>query len=107
MEIDALAKGVGIFSSALTALKQAVDLLPHNSKKEEAATALERAEREFKIAEAEVAKKLNYEICRKHFPPGIMLLKGEYNWECPECKNTINTFPGLPSFRPDLEADMT
>jgi len=95
MEIDALAKGVGLFSSALTALKQAVDLLPHNSKKEEAATALERAEREFKIAEAEVAKKLNYEICRNHFPPVIMLSKDDMIWECPECKNTKDNTPAF------------
>lgn len=36
MDIDSLAKGVGLFSSALAALKQIISLLPDNSKKEEA-----------------------------------------------------------------------
>lgn len=93
MEIDALAKGVGLFSSALTALKQALDLLPDSSKKADAAEALERAERAFKIAEAEVASKLKYEICRNHFPPVIMLSKDDLIWECPECTNTKDNSP--------------
>jgi hypothetical protein len=95
MEIDALAKGVGIFSTALSAFKQALDLLPNNSKKEEAVAALARAEREFKVAEAEVASKLKYEICRSHFPPVIMLSKDDMIWECPECKNTKDNTPGI------------
>jgi len=87
MDIDALAKGVSLFSSALTALKQAIDLLPDSSKKVDATAALERAEREFKLAEAEVAKKLGYEVCRKHFPPEIMLSENDEDWECPKCGN--------------------
>ena len=87
MDFDALEKGVGLFNSALTALKQAIDLLPDSSKRADAAAALERAERELKVAEAEVAKKLGYEVCRKHFPPEIMLSKDDKNWECPHCGN--------------------
>jgi len=90
MDIDSLAKGVGLFSSALAALKQIISLLPDNSKKEEAIAYLERAEREFKIAESESATDLGYEICRQHFPPVIMLSKDDKNWECPECHNTKN-----------------
>ena len=93
MDIDALAKGVGLFSSALTALKQAIDLLPDGSKKTDAAAALERAEREFKIAEAETAKKLGYEVCRKHFPPEIMLSENDNDWECQKCGNKKYTGP--------------
>jgi len=86
MNVDALAKGVGLFGSALSALKQAIDLLPDSSRKTDAAAALERAEREFKVAEAEAAKKLGYELCRKHFPPEIMLLtEQEGHYKCPEC----------------------
>jgi len=106
MEIDALAKGVGLFASALNALKQTLALLPDSSKKADAAAALERAEREFKIAEAAVASKLKYEICRNHFPPVVMLSKNDLIWECPECKNTKNNTPAPPSYY-DLEADMT
>jgi len=106
MEIDALAKGVGLFSSALNAIKQALALLPDSSKKADAAAALERAEREFKIAEAEVASKLKYEICRNHFPPEIMLSKDDLIWSCPACKNTKNNTPALPGWS-DPEEGMT
>jgi hypothetical protein len=88
MDIDSLAKGVGLFSSALATLKQIISLLPDNSKKAEAIAYLERAEREFKIAESEFATGLGYEICRQHFPPVIMLSKDDKNWDCPECHNT-------------------
>lgn len=93
MDIDALAKGIGVFGSALAALKQAVDLLPDSSTKEDAAAALRKAEREFKLAEAEVADKLGYEICRKHFPPEIMLSEDDMVWVCPECGNTKDNTP--------------
>jgi len=106
MDVDALAKGVGLFSSALNAVKQALALLPDGSKKADAAVALERAEREFKIAEAEIANKLKYEICRDHFPPVIMLSKDDLIWMCPECKNTKNNTPVPPTYH-DLEEDMT
>ena len=86
MDIDALTKGVGLFSSALSALKQVIDLLPDNPRKTDAAAALERAEREFKVAEAEAAGKLGYPLCRRHFPPGIMLLaEQEGHYKCQEC----------------------
>lgn len=94
MDIDALAKGVALFGSALSALKQAKDLLPDSPQKAEAAAALERAEREFKIAEAETATKLGYEICRKHFPPEIMLEEKEFIWVCPKCGNKVDATPG-------------
>lgn len=95
MDIDALAKGVGLFSSAFAALKQAIDLLPDGSKKADAAAALERAEQEFKLAEAEVASKLGYEVCRKHFPPEIMLSEDDMVWECPECGNKKDKWPAV------------
>jgi hypothetical protein len=88
-----LAKGVGLFSSALSALKQAIDLLPDSSKKADAASALERAEREFKIAEAEAANKLGYEVCRKHFPPEIMLSEDDTLWVCLKYGNKKDTGP--------------
>jgi hypothetical protein len=87
MDFDSLAKGIGLFSSALATLKQITDLLPDNSSKDDLMAKLERAEREFKIAESESATNLGYEICRQHFPPVIMLSKDDKNWECPECHN--------------------
>ena len=69
MDIDMLSKGIGLFSSTIIALKQAIELIPNSPKKEEAKLAVEQAERELRIAEASVATKLGYQICKKHFPP--------------------------------------
>jgi hypothetical protein len=87
MDIDTLSKGVGLFSAALAALKQAISLLPENAHKADVEAAYERAYRELKIAEAETANKLKYEICRAHFPPEIMLSKDDKIWICPICDN--------------------
>jgi len=93
LDINALAKGVGLFGSALGALKQAIDLLPDSSKKADAEAALQQAEREFKLAEAETANRLGYEICRKHFPPEVMLSDDDMVWVCPECGNKKDKTP--------------
>ena len=95
LEIDALAKGIGLFRTALAALKQAIDLMPDSTQKADAAAALERAQREFKIAEAETAQKMGYEICRKHFPPEIMLSEDDTVWECSECGNKKDKGPKI------------
>jgi hypothetical protein len=93
MDIDALTKGVGLFGSAIATLKQVLELLPDSSKKTDAAAAIERAEREFKVAEATAASKLKYELCHNHFPPEIMLSKDEVVWKCPKCGNEKDNTP--------------
>jgi hypothetical protein len=60
MDVDALAKGIGLFNSAVATVKQAIELLPDTSKKAEATAALKQAEQEFKIAQAEAAVRLKY-----------------------------------------------
>jgi hypothetical protein len=95
MDVDALGKGIGLFTSALVALKQAIELLPDTPKKADAAAALQRAEREFKIAEAQAARKLGFEVCRNHFPPEIMLSPDNQNWKCPTCGNQTYTGPSF------------
>ena len=91
MEMDTLLQGIAFFNAALSALKNAINLLPDNSHKADIEAAYEKACRELKIAEAEIADKLKYQICRAHFPPGIMLSKDNKNWECPDCKNKKDT----------------
>ncbi len=93
MDIDSLSKGIGLFSSAILAVKQAIELLPDGAKKENASAALQRAEREFKIAEAQSAAQLKYQICRNHFPPEVMLSNDERHWKCPSCGNMKDTSP--------------
>lgn len=57
--------------------------------------ALQTAEKAARIAEAEIAKALGYELCKCEFPPNIMLTVGYHNergggrkgpvYECPRC----------------------
>jgi hypothetical protein len=84
MDLNALGQGIKLFDSALSLVKQAIDLLPDGPNKEESLAALQHAEQEFKHAEAEVAKKLDYKICHNHWPPEIMLSRDRIHWECPK-----------------------
>jgi hypothetical protein len=66
--------------------------------------AFEEAETSAKIAEAEIAKALGYELCRCAFPPTAMLTVGHFTrgvkigeykpvYECPKCgKDTAGPF---------------
>jgi hypothetical protein len=87
MDIGSLAQGMTLLKSALDALKQAKELMPDSSQKEGADIALIQAERQLKIAEGEIAGKLQYELCRNHFPPEIMLSSDDKVWMCPNCDN--------------------
>jgi hypothetical protein len=81
--------------SAMGLLKDAKDLLPSGDQREKAISqALVTAESSSKIAEAEIAKALGYELCKCAFPPTIMLTVGRHNersrhngpvYECPKC----------------------
>jgi hypothetical protein len=82
MDINGLSQGFSLIGSAISALKQAKSLLPDNSKKNDIAVVLERAEHEFKEAEIIFAKTMGYEFCKKHFPPEIMLEDETKHWYC-------------------------
>ena len=80
--------------SAMGLLKDAKELLPPGDQRQQAITqALATAESSSKIAEAEIAKALGYELCKCEFPPTIMLTVGEHLgrpktgpvYECPKC----------------------
>lgn len=75
-------------STVLTLLKQAKDLLPESSKKQEIGQTIEKIDRELTLAEVESARALGYEICRNHWPAGIMLSADNKNWKCSHCGNT-------------------
>ena len=84
--------------SAIGLVKDAKDLLPPDDKREAAISqALVMAESSAKIAEAEIAKALGYELCKCAFPPTPMKTVGYFNrkaaahnegdpvFECPKC----------------------
>lgn len=87
LDIEAIKNAIGAFGTALTVLKQAKDMLPESSQKQDINTAIESAEKQLKIAEAQTAQGLGYELCKRHFPPEIMFSDDDKIWTCPICSN--------------------
>jgi len=87
MDIDSLSKGLGLVTTAITTLKNVKELIPSGDKKQDVEKKLEETEKNIKIAEAEIAKGFNYQLCHRHFPPGIMLEIEPYKSKCDTCGN--------------------
>jgi hypothetical protein len=93
VDIGAMKQALGTLGTALGILKQAKELLPAGPERDEFTETLEQAERKLKLAESQAAQALGYELCRKHFPPEIMLSEDEMIWKCPKCGNEKDTGP--------------
>jgi hypothetical protein len=83
MDLTEIAAGIGIAKAGFDAIKTALGLvkdvqgtLPPGEKKEAAARALEEAEKQIRLGEAQIAKALGYPLCRCTFPPTPMLAVG-------------------------------
>jgi hypothetical protein len=87
LDIESIKQAISAFGTVLTVLKQAKDLLPDSFQKQEVVQAIESAERQLKIAESQTAHSLGYELCRKHYPPEVMLSADDKIWKCPACNN--------------------
>jgi hypothetical protein len=93
--IPAVKTAFDTLRAAIGLVKDTKDLLPKDEKAVAITAALATAESSAKVAEAEVAKALGYELCKCTFPPTIMLTVGEHNgrnelgvgpvYECPRC----------------------
>jgi hypothetical protein len=92
--IAALKPTFDALRSAMGLLKDAKELLPPGDQRGAAISqALATAESTSRIAEAEVAKALGYELCKCEFPPTPMLTVGSLDgrpntgqvYECPKC----------------------
>ncbi len=83
---------INTIKAVLSALKKAKDLLPDGAEKKSVQQSLEAAERDCKLAEAQIAQALRYQLCRCTFPPQIMRSIGyrqnREHFECPVCPNT-------------------
>jgi hypothetical protein len=100
--IGALKPAFDALRSALGLLKDAKDLLPAGDKSAAISQALASAEASAKLAEAEIAKALGFELCKCEFPPTAMLTVGTHSgrmgkagavYECPKCNfNTASPF---------------
>ncbi|MEH6544576.1 MAG: hypothetical protein V7721_11620 [Porticoccaceae bacterium] len=99
--------GLSLFGQALGLMKQTNDLLPDSKNKEAIEKSLEEADKAAKLAEAQIAHALGYELCKCTFPPQIMLSNGykevDYSQQeefiCPLCKKSsiAPPAPDLPS----------
>jgi hypothetical protein len=65
--------GFDTLRTALGLVKDVQQALPSGEKKEVAARTLEEADKQLRLAEAEIAKALGYTLCRCEFPPTPML----------------------------------
>jgi hypothetical protein len=68
--------GFDTLRTALGLVKDVQQALPSGEKKEVAARTLEEADKQLRLAEAEIAKALGYSLCRCEFPPTPMLKIG-------------------------------
>ena len=89
--------GFDLLRSALGIVKDVQGVLPAGEKKDAVVASLEEAGRQLRMAEAQIAQALGYELCRCSFPPTPMLQVGHYFTsshrrinvhECPSCRNT-------------------
>jgi len=82
--------------NAVELARAALKLMPSGPNKQEVERKLSEAEAALARSNAEVAKRLGYDLCRCQFPPAIMLEKrAESVRYCPSCGHTEST--ELPS----------
>jgi hypothetical protein len=100
MDLAEIAAGMATAKSGFETLRTALGLvrdvqgaLPAGEKKDAVAAALAAAETQARLAEAEIAKALGYNLCSCAFPPTPMLKVGRITraqhhrdvHECPRC----------------------
>jgi len=88
LDLESLSKGISLVSSTITTLKELKNILPLESKRHNLGKKLEDAEKNLVLAEANLARGFNYQICRRHFPPGIMLEIAPFQSKCNICGHT-------------------
>jgi len=89
MDITSIFAGIGALRNAVELVKTGKELLP-KPQQEAVTRSLEEAERQARLAEAELAKGLGYQLCRCTFPPQIMLaVDTPFGREdrCPACRS--------------------
>jgi|JTFP01.1.fsa_nt_gb hypothetical protein len=75
MEISGIKEAFETFSTAISVLRSAKDLLPDSKEKKEAEEAVEKAASTARLAESQAAQVLGYPLCRCSWPPTIMVAK--------------------------------
>lgn len=78
--------GFETLRTAAGLVKDAQGLLPAGEKKDAVARTLEEADRQVRLAEAQIAQALGYPLCRCAFPPTPMLKVGHGRFPSPTPK---------------------
>lgn len=86
--LQALSTAFTLYEKASKVLREWTGKLPDTPTKEAATKDLKQAEEAMEIAKVQVAESLGYFLCRKHFPPGIMLKIREGVFSCQKCGDT-------------------
>ena len=71
--VEAIKNALGLFLTAIQLAREAKKGLPEGPEKKSVEQSLEAAERSSKLAQAQIAQALGYELCKCTFPPQIML----------------------------------
>lgn len=112
MEIDynAVVLAISTFKNILGSLRDAKELLPEGEDKKKIEVKIEEADRARKEAEIKLAGAWGYPVCRRTFPPAIMLKVGDdpetggEKFRCPECGDGYpRPFPSLEYRSPLLD----
>ena len=98
--VEGFTMGVTALKAVLALMKDAKDLLPNGPQKASAEEKIGEAEKALRIAEAQTAQSLGYELCKCAFPPCPMLsigpsqeegMEGVEVFQCPNCRKLSPT----------------
>ena len=102
--MESVKMGLSLFSEAIGLVRNVQDTLPDSEEKESIVKSLAEADKAVKLAEAQIANALGYQLCKCTFPPQIMLSQGykETNYShkeefvCPKCHKSSIPPPDKP-----------
>ncbi len=66
--IESIKGGLSLFSQAIGLVKETKDLLPDSASKDAIEQSLDQADKAAKLAEAQIAQALGYELCKCTYP---------------------------------------
>jgi len=88
VNLDALKSGLDLLTDALKVVKGLRDFLPKGKERDQIESKVADAEKQFALAESQIALGLGYRLCQCTFPPQIMLKSGSGDGNevaCPKC----------------------
>ncbi len=102
--MESVKLGLSLFSEAIGLARNVQESLPDSDEKESIEKSLFEADKAVKLAEAQIANALGYNLCKCTFPPQIMLSQGykETNYShkeefvCPKCNKSSIPPPDKP-----------